>query len=308
MLVRMNQVASLHLLCLLLAMVLPRTAFADARVLNDDAHFPEGPVWYQGKLYYVEYDRNAVMVWDGRTNKVFSGQKGCGQSAVAPTIRGDFLTTCYDNGTIGRISATGGDLPPYTHDKRGNTFQGPNDLAPDMRGGMYFTASGHTGPVIDGKVFYIARDETITEVADDLHYANGLAVSHDGRTLYVAETEEHRLLQFDIESDGRLTGRRVFVNLDDMVDRAAPIWPDGLKVSSRGEIYVGESPRDLHVSLLGRIFVLDPRGKLLRQIILPSPKVPNLAFSPDERTVYVMALDQIDGSPYRGKVYAVPNE
>jgi sugar lactone lactonase YvrE len=304
----MFQFAPLQFLCLLFAVALSGTASADALVLNGDAHFPEGPVWYQGRLYYVEYDRNAVMVWDGKTNKVFSAQKGCGQSAVAPTVRGDFLTTCYDNGTIGRISATGGDLSPYTHDRGGNKFQGPNDLAPDMRGGMYFTASGHTGPVIDGKVFYIARDETITDVADDLHYANGLAVSRDGRTLYVVETEEHRLLQFDIESDGRLTGRRVFVNLDDMVNHAAPIWPDGVKVSSRGEIYIGESPRDLHVPLLGRIFVLDPRGKLLREIVLPSPKVPNLAFSPDERTLYVMALDQIDQSPYRGKVYAVPNE
>lgn len=304
---RMYEIALLPVLCASAAMVPGPAAAAGALVLNNDAHFPEGPVWYRGKLYYVEYDRNAVMVWDGKTNEAFSAQKGCGQSAVAPTVRGDFLTTCYDNGTIGRISADGRDLPPYTHDRAGNPFQGPNDLAPDARGGMYFTASGHTGPVIDGKVFYIARDETITEVAANLHYANGLVVSRDGKTLYVAETEEHRLLQFDIGSDGGLTGRRVFVNLDDMVNHVAPIWPDGIKVSSRGEIYVGESPRDLHVPLLGRIFVLDARGKLLRQLILPSPKVPNLAFSPDERTVYVMALDQIDRSPYQGKVYAIPN-
>jgi hypothetical protein len=33
-----------------------------------------------------------------------------------------------------------------------------------------------------------------------------------------------------------------------------------------------------------------------------------LAFSPDEKTVYVMALDQIDRPPYRGKVYSIPND
>lgn len=278
------------------------------RVLNDDAHFPEGPIWFQGKLFYVEYDRNAVMVWDGRTNRVFSAQKGCGQSAVAPTTRGDFVTTCYDNGTIGRISASGADLRPYTHDRAGNPFLGPNDLAPDAHGGMYFTASGHVGPRIDGKVFYIAADESITEVAANLHYANGLAVSRDGKLLYVAETEEHRLLSFNIEAGGRLSGRRVFVDLDDLVNHVAPIWPDGVKVSSRGELYIGESPRDLHVPLLGLIFVLSPAGKLIRELQLPSPKVPNLAFGPDERTLYVMALDQIDRPPYRGKVYSIPNE
>jgi sugar lactone lactonase YvrE len=48
-------------------------------------------------------------------------------------------------------------------------------------------------------------------------------------------------------------------------------------------------------------------GKLLRELTLPSPGVPNLAFSPDEKTVYVTALDQLDKSPYQGKVYSVPN-
>jgi gluconolactonase len=283
-------------------------ANAGIRVLNDDAHFPEGPVWYQGKLYYVEYDRNTVMTWDGNKNAVFSAEKGCGQSAVAPTIRGEFVTTCYDNGSIGRMSADGTVLPAYTQDKDGHAFLGPNDLAPDAHGGIYFTASGHLGPVIDGKVFFIGADGTITEAATDLHNANGLAVSADGKILYVVETEEHRLLQFKIAADGALSERRVFVNLDELMHHVAPIWPDGVKVSSKGEIYIGQSPRDLRMPLLGKIFVLDSRARLLRTITLPSPKVPNLALSPDEKTIYVMALDQIDKPPYRGKVYSLPNE
>ncbi|TLY90709.1 MAG: SMP-30/gluconolactonase/LRE family protein, partial [Gammaproteobacteria bacterium] len=88
-----------------------------AEVLNDDAHYAEGPVWYHGKLYYVEYDRNSVITWDGAKNAVFWSKPGCGPSAVIPTARGEFLTTCYDSGTIGRISADGKDLPPYSHDK-----------------------------------------------------------------------------------------------------------------------------------------------------------------------------------------------
>ena len=50
----------------------------------------------------------------------------------------------------------------------------------------------------DAKVFYIAADGTIMLAAADLHNANGLAVSKDGGTLYVVETEENRLLQFRI--------------------------------------------------------------------------------------------------------------
>ena len=280
----------------------------DVRVLNDDAHFAEGPIWYHGKLYYVEYDRSAVTTWDGTRNVIFWSKKGCGPSAVIPTARGEFLITCYDSGTIGRISTDGKDLPPYTHDKDGNRFVGPNDFAPDHRGGIYFTCSGTApGPVIDGKVFYLSSDGTISQKATDVHSANGIVVSNDGKTLYVIETEDHRLIQFKIAADASLSDRRVFLDLDDLTHNVTHIFPDGVKIDSKGHLYIGQNPRDPHAPLAGTIFIVDATGKLLRTLKLPSPGVPNLALSPDEKVVYVMALDQLDKSPYRGKVYSIVN-
>lgn len=281
-------------------------AAAGVQVLNGDAHYPEGPIWFQGKLYYVEYDRNAVMTWDGKQNAMFSFEKGCGQSAVVPTAHGEFLTTCYDNGSIGRIAADGKVLAAYTHDKDGNKFVGPNDFAPDGHGGIYFTTSGSHGDAIDGKVFYIAADTAISLAAGDVHNANGLAVSRDGKILYLVETDENRLLQFKIGAGGSLSDRRIFVNLDDLTHHVVHIWPDGVKIDSRGEIYIGQSARDLHVPLAGVIFIVNAQGKLLRQLTLPSLQVPNFAFSPDEKTLYVTAVDQIDKSPYLGKLYSIP--
>ena len=293
----------------LLACLAGQACFADSgvRILNPDASYPEGPVWYRDKLYYVEYGRNAVMVWDGKKNVVFSAEKGCGQSAVVPTSRGEFLTTCYDNGTIGRIAADGKSLPPYMHDRDGRPFVGPNDLAPDIHGGIYFTTSGTHGDAIDGKVFYIAADGTISLSADDIHNANGLAVSKDGGTLYVVETDENRLLKFKIGAAGSLSDRRIVVDLDDLVQHAVHIWPDGVKIDSRGQIYLGQSAREYHVPFAGVIFVVDAKGKLLRKLTLPSIQVPNFAFSPDEKTLYVTALDQFDKPPYHGKIYSIPN-
>jgi gluconolactonase len=283
-------------------------AHADGiRVVNGDAHFPEGPAWYQGKLYYVEYDRNSVTTWDGKKNTIFWSQRGCGPSAVVPTVRGDFVTTCYDNGTIGRISADGKGLPPYTYDKDGNPFVGPNDFAPDAHGGLYFTTSGDPGPVINGKVFYLAVDGTISQQACDVHSANGLAVSKDGKVLYVVETEVHRVIQFKIGPGASLTDRRVFVNLDDLTGNVGHIYPDGVKIDSKGQIYIGQNPRDVHAPLAGTIFVVNADAKLLRKLTLPSPGVPNLTFSPDEKTVYVAALDQLDKPPFHGKIYSIPN-
>lgn len=298
-----------EVVCLLaLCLALPPCHAAQIDVLNDDVHFAEGPVWHDGRLYYVEYDRNTVTVWDGKSNRIFANLKGCGPSAVIATARGEFLTTCYDNGTIGRLAADGKPLPSYDHDKDGNRFAGPNDFAPDRLGGIYFSDSGHPGKAVDGRVFYLAADGTITLAAADLNAANGLAVSLDGKTLYVIETEENRLLRFRIGPEGHLSERKVFLNLDDLTHHVGHIYPDGVKIDSRGQIYIGQNPRDPHAALAGTIFVVNAEGRLLRSIKLPSPGVPNLAFSPDERTLYVTALDQLDKSPYRGKIYAVSNE
>jgi len=295
-------------LLVVLAGAAPCARADDLEVLNDDAHFAEGPIWYHGKLYYVEYDRNSVTTWDGARNAVFWSKQGCGPSAVIPTVRGEFLTTCYDSGSIGRISADGKDLPPYTHDKDGKRLVGPNDFAPDRHGGIYFTCSGTApGPVIDGKIFYIAPDGTLSEKAAEVHSANGIVVSNDGKTLYAIETEDHRLIRFKIGPGGSLSERRVFLDLDELTHIGGHIYPDGVKIDSKGHLYIGQNPRDVHAPLAGTIFVVDDTGKLLRTLKLPSPGVPNLALSPDEKTVYVMALDQLDKPPYHGKVYAIPN-
>ena len=298
-----------HLFGLLVALSVATHAHADGvRVINDDVHFAEGPVWYHGKLYYVEYDRNTVDTWDGKHNAIFWSKQGCGPSAVIPTARGEFLVTCYDSKSIGRISADGKDLPEYTHDRDGSTFEGPNDFAADHHGGVYFTCSGSAaGPVIDGKVFYLAADGTITQQAVNVHNANGIVVSNDGKILYVIEMDSYRVIQFKIGPDASLSDRRVFVNLNDLAKNVVHIYPDGVKINSQGEIYIGQTPRDPHAPLAGTIFVVNASGELLRTLKLPSPGVPNLGFSPDETTIYVAALDQLDKPPYQGKIYALPS-
>jgi len=277
-------------------------------VLNQDAHFPEGPLWHDGKLYYVEYDRNTVTVWDGKSNRTFATLKGCGPSAVIRMPRGEFLTTCYDSGTIGRLSADGKSLPAWDHDNQGRKFVGPNDFALDHDGGIYFTCSGEPGKGGHSNVFYIAADGTISLAAPDMHNANGIALSLDGKTLYVIETDENRLLRFAVERAGKLSGRQLFLNLDELTHHVGHIYPDGVKIDSHGLLYIGQNPKEPKAPLAGTIFVVNSDGKLFRTLRLPSPGVPNLTFSPDEKTVYVTAIDQLDEPPYHGKVYAVANE
>jgi gluconolactonase len=295
------------LLTLLLAVGFAASAqAANVKILNKDAWFPEGPIWYKDKLFYVEYGRNTVMTWDGKKNELFWKQDGCGPSAVVPTASGEFVVTCYDSNSIGRISADGNTLDPYTKDKDGHPFVGPNDFAPDKKGGIYFTGSGKGGPLIDASTYYIASDGTVTLVADDLHNANGLVVSNDGKVLYVVETEDNRIIAFDIKDDGSVQNRRVFLNLNDLFPKKPHIWPDGIKIDAKGEMYIGQSPRSLKEP--GKIIVVSGDAKLLRTISVPSPSLPNFAFGPGEKKLYVMALDQIDQAPWHGKVYEVPTQ
>ncbi|HEY1386301.1 MAG TPA: SMP-30/gluconolactonase/LRE family protein [Dongiaceae bacterium] len=295
------------LLTLLIAAGFAASAHAaSVKVLNKDAWFPEGPIWYKDKLFYVEYGRNTVMTWDGKKNDLFWKQDGCGPSAILPTASGEFVVTCYDSNSIGRISADGKTLDPYTKDKDGHPFVGPNDFAPDKKGGIYFTGSGKGGPLIDASTYYIASDGTVTLVADDLHNANGLAVSNDGKILYVVETEDNRILAFDIKDDGTVQNRRVFLSLNDLFPKKPHIWPDGIKIDAKGEMYIGQSPRSLKEP--GKIIVVSGDAKLLRTLSVPSPSMPNFAFGPGEKKLYVMALDQIDQSPWHGKVYEIPNQ
>jgi sugar lactone lactonase YvrE len=290
------------------ALLLAAAADAEVKVLNPATQFAEGPVWYHGKLYYVEYDRNTVTVWDGKKNDIFISDPGCGPSAVVVTATDEFLTTCYDNGSIGRATAAGAMLPRYTHDKDGHKFIAPNDFAPDGQGGIYFTDSGHEAKADDARVFYISAQGTITLAADKLRSTNGLAVSKDGKILYVIETENSRLLRFAIGPDASLSDQRVFVDLNALTGHVTKIFPDGMKIDSKGQIYIGQSPRDAHAPLAGKIFVVDANAKLLRSLTLPSPQVPNLTFSPDEKTVYVTAVDQVDKVPHAGKLYSIPNQ
>ncbi len=272
-------------------------------VIYDKAGFPEGPVWVAGKLYYAEYGKGLVQAYDGKAVTKVWEKKDCGPSAVVPAGDGQFLVTCYDNGTIARISTSGATVATYDKDDAGQPFVGPNDFAADASGGVYFTASGpwESEPIV-GKIFYIAAKGGITQVADDLHYANGLALSNDGKTLYCAESEAHRVIQFKVGADGTLSERRLYVRGGDVDAKSgASAFPDGLKMDSKGNLYIGQFSA-------GRIVVVGPDRKFVRAIDVPSPAAPNLNFAADEGTVYIMAVDDVNNAPYLGKVYKAPNK
>ena len=269
-------------------------------VINGDVSFPEGPVMSDGTLLYVEYGAHKVDRWDGTANSVFWQQDGCGPSAIVPFADG-FAITCYDSGQMVQISKQGKTVAAFAKDDAGGPLVGPNDGTPDGKGGIYFTASGpwEAGPIV-GRVLHMSPDGRIHEVANALHYANGVALAPDGQRLFVNESEAGRIISFKVEPDGSLSDRRLFVRLYQSGE-AADAYPDGIKFGPDGHLYVGEYSA-------ARILRLDAEGKTLKVFTVPSAASPNFTFSPDGKTIYVMAVDDKSAAPYKGKVYAIPNE
>jgi sugar lactone lactonase YvrE len=286
-----------HSLIFALMAALTAPAFAaEPAVLNPRALFPEGPVVDGNRLLYAEYAGQTVTQWNGSENAPLWKQDGCGPSAVVPLGQA-FAVTCYDSGQIVVISPEGKTLATYDKDDGGLALTGPNDGAPDGAGGAYFTLSGpwEAGPVV-GRVVHLSADGKLSECANDLHYANGIAFGPDKR-LYVNESEAGRTISFAVGPDGSLSDRRLFVRYY-QAGEPPNVYPDGIKLGPNGNFFVGEYSA-------GVILEVAPDGTLKGRHMVPSAAAPNLTFSADGKTMYVMAVDNLQGAPYEGKVYAV---
>ena len=193
---------------------------ADAKTSVIDAHaiYPEGPVWRDDKLFFVEYGGPGVKVWDGKTIRKYWDDEHCGPSGLTQFKENHLLVACYDANTLVELDETGRAVRTIDKDVGGKSFVGPNDFATDRAGGVYFSASGvyDLKAPITGKVLYLSPSGGVTQVADTIHYANGLTLSRDGKQLLVAEDLAGRILAFPVNVDGSLGIRAVWARLRDL--------------------------------------------------------------------------------------------
>jgi gluconolactonase len=265
------------------------------------AFFPEGPCFFAGKLHYVDYCAHCVMTWDGQNARRLWHRDKSGPSGLLPLKDGTLLVACYDEGTLVRLDATG---LPKGPDRTG--FKGINDFAMDASGGVYFSTSGEwmEGARPEGKVYYLSPAGKVSQVAEGIHYANGLAVVEGGKRLLVAEMLKGQVLQYKIGKEGALSNRSVWKRLSDIQpgprDADWTTGPDGLKADSQGNIYICQFGAS-------RILVTRPDGTWLRTISVPLKGVTNMAFGPGEKILYVTAVKDAS-EPYLGAVYEIPNE
>jgi gluconolactonase len=192
----------------------------------------------------------------------------------------------YDGGSIQRVDlATGAVETLYTH--CGDIpLHGPNDIVFDSQGGFWFTDFGKKfeDRIMNGAVYYARTDgRQIRRAAHPVLTPNGVGLSPDERTLYVAETETSRLWSYPITGPGELgqepwpspNGGRLVHGLPGFQRF------DSLAVEANGAICVATLVR-------GGISVFSPSGELLEFHEAPENYCTNICFGgPDMRTAFM---------------------
>jgi gluconolactonase len=287
----------------LVALLLAGAAQADTTLIGAAA-YPEGPLWLNGGLLYVEYAGPGVKMWDGEHTRDYWSGANCGASGLIVYRHNHLLIACYDMNALIELDEKGKEIRRIDKDSAGRPFIGPNDFTADGGGGIYFSASGvyDVKAPISGTILHLSADGAAPlEVANLIHYSNGLTLSKDGKSLRVAEMLAGRILSFPIHPDGTLGPRSVWARMQDLARPTAHEdaynGPDGLKLGPDGNTYIAQNGS-------GRILVVSEDKKLVRIIKVPTPYVTNMNFGADgAATLYITGVFDPNTAPFPGAVY-----
>ena len=261
------------------------------------------PVYADGELYFT--NTNFESPEKCRTMKIDSSgefhilRKNNGlTSAIQHSGKGTFYCCEMLGHRVIEMDKKGKVLRVVAGEYNGRRIDGPNDLTVDSRGGIYFTDSqyiaGSEKMQETPAVYYVKPDGTVIRVIDDIEFPNGIELSPDEKTLYVAntrgKTKGRYVRAYDVLDDGTVANGRDFAEL--MLTGEEESKPDGVSgadgtaVDSTGNLYVATT-RGLGIQ------VLSPEGKHLGNIECPS--ISNNVFfgGEDLKTLYVGAKDGI---------------
>lgn len=199
------------------------------RKITDGLRFPEGPIAMpDGSVVLVEIERGTLtrVLPDGTKEVIAETGGGPNGAAIGPDgacyicNNGGFKWSFdaasggmrpvgqaddYVTGRIERVDMETGKVERLYDNCDGHRLSGPNDIVFDRQGNMWFTDLGkaRTRDMDRGAIYWAKPDGSeIKEVIQPFTTPNGIGLSPDEKTLYVAETEGGRLFAFDIVGDG----------------------------------------------------------------------------------------------------------
>jgi gluconolactonase len=280
---------------------------AELEKLAEGFIWTEGPVWVKkgGYLLFSDIPRNAVNKWqEGKGVSVFlkpSGYTGekprggkpgdePGSNGLRLDPEGRLVLCQHGDRQVLRIEPDGKKTVLASR-YLGKRLNSPNDLVFNKNGDLYFTdppyglPKGWDDPAREldfcGVYRVSAKDGTLTLLTKEMSRPNGIALSPDEKTLYVANSDPKKAvwMAFDVKADGTLGQGRVFFDATRWVGKERPGLPDGMKVDQKGNLFA-TGP--------GGVLVFAPDGTHLGTIATGVPTA-NCAFGNDGTVLYVAA-------------------
>jgi len=271
--------------------------------LAEGFNWSEGPVWLAnaGALVFTDVPENVAYRWsDGAGISIYlrpsgltgepNGAREPGANGLATDAKGQLLLAQHGDRRIARWDESARAFTTLAAHYDGKRFNSPNDLCVDRQGNIYFTdppyGLGKTAPRdLDFQgVYRITPDGVVTLLTQEISRPNGIELSPDEGTLYVANSEGKRAVirAYELRTDGTLGPGRDFFDATKLQRSDRRGVPDGLSADVHGNLWA-TGP--------GGVLIIDSAGKLLGTL-LTGRSTANCCFGgPQGTTLYITAGD-----------------
>jgi gluconolactonase len=252
-------------------------------LLSSDFKFTEGPaVDAHGNVFFTDQPNDRIMKW-ATDSGITEYMKGAGRSNGLYFDRQGNLISCADEKNELWSIGKNKNVTVLITDYKGRKLNGPNDLWVDGKGGVYITDPYYqrdywtrTQKEIEQEnVYYLTPDrKELRMVMDGFIRPNGIIGTADGRYLYIADIGAGKTYRFNIQSDGSLSGKKLFVEMGS----------DGMTIDEKGNIY-----------LTGKgVTIFNPAGQQIEHIDIPEDWTANLCFGgKDRKTLFITASKSV---------------
>ncbi|MGG1945491.1 SMP-30/gluconolactonase/LRE family protein [Trinickia sp. NRRL B-1857] len=239
------------------------------------AELGEGPVWSKTEkaVYFVDIKRKQVHRYIAATHETMTWPAPSEPGFIIPASDDTFV--CGLRKGLYRFDARVGTFDKLMEVERERTTNRLNDGFCDPRGYLWFGTMDDEEQAPTGALYRVNDAGTLERRDDGYDIANGPAMSPDGRTLYHTDTRGQTIYASDVDDEGKLSNKRVFVKLQ------GSAYPDGMAIDAEGCVWVA-------LFNGGCIERYSREGKQIDTVAFPCSNITKLVFGGDDlRTAYV---------------------